>query len=173
MRPFIQFSSRNIQKSNEYYLAFHIDEDCFAANFPMVAGFSKEYRFEKYLGNVPFISGIVNFNNENIPIIDLKTKMGMIAKPLENTGRIVIIETEMYSTKLKFGMFYDILGDAFEIPEKSIMVAPNIDKYLNSGCIKGIHVHEKNSIMIVDFERILSVDDLIDIMVIYGKRIKR
>ena len=70
-------------------------------------------------------------------------------------------------------MFYNILGDAFEISENKITLTQNIDKYLQSGCIKGVHNHENNTIMILDFERILSVDDLIDIMVTYGNRIKK
>ncbi len=173
MRPFIQFSSRNIQKSNEYYLSFHVKEDCFAANFPKVAGFSKDFLFEKYKGKIPFISGLAHINNENIPIIDLKLKMGMTMQSIKNTGRIVIVETEIYSNILKFGMFYNILGDAFEIPENKILFTQNIDKFIESGCVKGFHKHENSAIMILDFERILSADDLIDIMITYGSRLKK
>jgi purine-binding chemotaxis protein CheW len=172
MRPFIQFSSRNIQKSKEYYLAFNLDEDCFGANFPKIAGFSKEFVFEEYSGNVPFIAGLAQINNEFIPVIDLKYKMGMNHASCKNTGKVVVVEAEIYSNTIKFAIFYNSLGDAFEIPDKKMMPVPEMGKYFESGCVKGVHLHENNCIMILDFERIFSVDDLIDIMVVYGSKIK-
>ena len=165
MRPFIQFSSRNIQKSNEYYLAFNFDDDCFAANFPRIAGFSKEYAFEPYIGNVSFLVGFANINDEVIPVIDLKRKIGMSKSTCQNTGKLVIVEMELFENKLKFAIMYNNLGDAFEIPEKKMMPVPNIGSQFEQGFVKGVHVHENTTIMILDFENLFNIDDLIDIKV--------
>jgi len=170
MKPFIQFSSRNIQKSTEYYLAFNIDEECFAANFPKIVGFSKEFSFEPYTGNVSFISGQATINNEQMPVINLKQKLGIPKNGVKNNGKLVIIETEVFGSLLRFGVFYDILGDAFEIPEKKMMpVNTNLFNYEN---VKGIHLHEGKSIVIVNIENIFSIDDLIDIKVAFTKKSK-
>lgn len=169
MRPFIQFSSRNIQKSNEYYLAFKIEEDNFAANFPKIAGFSKEYTFEPYNGEVSFISGIAKINDEFVPVIDLKSKIGMSKSDNPDSGRLIIVETELFDNKLKFAISYNQLGDAFEIPEKKMMPVPNIGSQYESGYVKGIHVHENTCILILDFENLFSIDDLIDVKVVYNK----
>lgn len=172
MRPFIQFSSRNIQKSNEYYLAFQIGEDFFAANFPKIAGFSKEYEFSPYKGNVPFISGLAKINNENIPVIDLKNKIGMNESSCINNGKIIVIETEVHFNTLKFGFLYDTLGDAFELSPKKILPVPNIGKQYTSGSIKGAYILENQCIMLIDLEKVFSIDDLIDIKVSYPDKIK-
>lgn len=169
MRPFIQFSSRNIQKSNEYYLAFNFDDDCFAANFPRIAGFSKEYSFESYSGNVSFLVGFAHINDELIPVIDVKRKIGMSTSTSLNTGKLVIVETELYDNKLKFAIMYNNLGDAFEIPEKKMMPVPNIGSQYEQGYVKGVHVHENTTIMILDFDTLFNIDDLIDIKINYSK----
>lgn len=169
MRPFIQFSSRNIQKSTEYYLAFSIEEDNFAANFPKIAGFSKEYQVFPVESKVNFISGIAKVNDEFIPIIDLKRKIGMNKPVYHNSGKLIIVETELFNTQLKFAVSYDKLGDAFEIPDKKMMPVPNIGKPFEAGFIKGVHVHEKECILILDFENLFNIDDLIDIKVAYNK----
>lgn len=163
MRPYIQFSSRNIQKCNDYYLAFHIENDWFAANFPKIAGFSKDFHFEPYKGKVPFISGIALINNEYIPVIDLKMKLGMKNCLTQFTGRIVIIETEIYCNKLKFGIVYESLGDAIEISSKTILSKSHNENQILPYSIKNFYNHEDLSIMIIDIENIISVDDLIDI----------
>ena len=170
MKPFIQFSSRNIQKSTEYYLAFNIDEECFAANFPTIVGFSKKYSYEPYNGNVSFISGQATINNEEIPVINLKNKLGITSFESKNNGKLVIIETEVYGTQLRFGVFYDVLGDAFEIPEKRIMPVNNT--LFNYSNVKGMHLHEGTKIIIVDIENIFSMDDLIDIKVAFKRKNK-
>lgn len=169
MRPFIQFSSRNIQKSQEYYLAFHVDNDIFAANFPKIAGFSKEYTFVPHNGNVSFISGTACVNNEPIVVIDLKRKIGMASGQENHSGKLIIVETELYDTKLKFAISYDLLGDAFEISEKRMMPTPNIGKHFDFGYVKGVHVMDRNCILILDVEKLLNIDDLIDIMLEYKK----
>ena len=167
MRPFIQFSSRNIQKSNEYYLAFNIEDDCFAANFPKIAGFSKEFTFEAYNGKVNFIEGLATINNESIPVINLKKKLGLNSEAPKSINKLVIAETEVFGTILKFAVFYDVLGDAFEIPEKKMLPIPNIGKQFESGSVKGVHIHENNTIYILNLDRIFDIDDLIDIKVAF------
>ncbi len=165
MRPFIQFSSRFIQKCDEFYLAFHIDEDWFAANFPRIAGFSKDYKFEQCHNTKSFVIGNVYVNNEILPVIDLKKKIGMNSDFIRDTGKIIVIETKIYENVLKFAIFYETIGDAFEIPSKNILPTPNIGKYFTSGDIKGLYIHESQCIMLLDFQNIFSLDDLIDIKI--------
>jgi purine-binding chemotaxis protein CheW len=165
MRPFIQFSSRNIQKSAEYYLAFSIDDDIFAANFPKIAGFSKEFTLLPSNGKVGFISAVALVNDEYIPIVDLKRKIGMNKPSAHNSGKLIIVETILFDIQLKFAISYDQLGDAFEIPEKKMMPVPNIGKHFEEGFVKGVHVHEKECILILDVENLFSIDDLIDLKV--------
>ena len=163
MRPYIQFSSRNIQKCNEYYLAFQIENDWFAANFHRIEGFSKDFQFEPYKGKVPFIAGIALINNEYIPVIDLKMKLGMNNSLTQFTGRVVIIETEILGNKLKFGIVYESLGDAVEITSKAILSKSRNENQLLNDSIKNIYKHEDQSLIILDLENIISVDDLIDL----------
>ena len=171
MRPFIQFSSRNIQKSNEYYLAFNIEDDCFAANFPKIAGFSKEFTFQKYNGNVSFIEGLATINNEEIPVINLKRKLGIVCQSPLNVNKLVIAETEVFGTMLKFAVYYDVLGDAFEIPERKMLPVPINGKQFESSGVKGVHMYENSTIYILNLDTIFNIDDLIDIKVAFSKNV--
>lgn len=163
MRPFIKFTSRNIQKSNEYYLSFNIGDDCFAANFPKVAGFSKDFEFSHNPGWVPCLIGKAKINDEIIPVIDLKAKLGIETDASVNTGKLVIIETEVLDNVIKIGIFYNLIGDAFEISSKKMMPVPNIGNQYKDGYVKGIHIQDDKCIMVLDFDKLFDIDDLIDI----------
>jgi purine-binding chemotaxis protein CheW len=173
MRPFIQFSSRNIQKSAEYYLAFSVDDDKFAANFPKIAGFSKEFELLTIENSADFIAGVAKVNSEFIPIVDLKRKIGMNKPIVHNSGKLIIVETVLFDIHLKFAISYDQLGDAFEIPEKKMMPVPNIGIHFESGYVKGVHVHENECILILDVENLFTIDDLIDLKVTQNRFIKK
>ncbi len=169
MRPYIKFTSRNIKKSGDFYLAIHLGGEWFAANFPKIAGFSKDFQFERYTGNVPYILGFANVNSEIIPVIDLKNKIGMNKTSFKNSGKIIIFETEVYFNTLKFAIFYDTIGDAFEISAKHILPTPNIGNHFVSGNVKGMYIFEEKCIMLLNLDKAITIDDLIDIKVSVNK----
>lgn len=173
MRPYIKFTSRNIQKSDEFYLAFLIGEDWFAANFPKIVGFSRDFQFVRQAGKEPYIIGFVNVNDENIPVIDLKKKIGITSGTLMNTEKLIIFEIEICSTALKFAIFYDTIGDAFEISTKKILPPPNLGKHFESGNVKGVHLYDDKCIMILNFDKSFTIDDLIDIKVSCPKNLQK
>lgn len=169
MRPFIQFSSRYIQKCDEFYLAFNIGEDWFAANFPKIAGFSKEFQFKRHRNKINYISGVACLNEEYLPVIDLKKKMGMANEHFKRTGKIVVIETELFYNTLRFAIFYDSIGDAFELSQKNLMPSPNVGEQYDSKIMNGVYIHENECILLLDFDSMFTIDDLIDIKVAFSK----
>jgi purine-binding chemotaxis protein CheW len=173
MRPFIQFTSRNILKSNEYFLAFSVDSDWFAVNFPKIAGFSKEFQFERYSGNVRFIGGIAHVNGEYIPVIDVKNKIGMSCEPFRNTGKLVVIETEIFCNNLKFGIMYDSLGDAFETSSKKALSTPEFSNYIESGNLEGVQILDNHCVMLLSIDNLFTIDDLIDIKIAFPSSVQK
>jgi purine-binding chemotaxis protein CheW len=169
MRPFIQFSSRYIQKCDEFYLAFNIGEDWFAANFPKIAGFSKDFEFKRHKNKVQYISGVACLNGECLPVIDLKRKMGMAKENFKKTHKIVVIETELYNNVLKFAILYDSIGDAFEISQKNFVPSPNMGEQYDSKNIYGLYIHQDDCVFLLDFDSMFSIDDLIDIKLACAK----
>ncbi len=163
MKPYIQFSSRFIKKSNDYYLSFSIDDNKFAANFPIIIGFSREYQYLPVNMPSSIVLGIALVNNEFVPIIDLKRKLGFNnsnTKQSNSFKKIIIIETTIYETNIKFGIPYDNLGDAFEIEEKKLSQFTYESSY-----IKGVHVHNNDCILVINFDKLINIDDLIDIKI--------
>ncbi len=165
MRPFIQFSSRNIQKSADYYLSFHIKKSIFAVNFPEIVGFAREYTFINLNRFSNIIPGIAVIHSEYIPVVDLQKKLGYKESAYTGSEKLMLLETNIFDTHVKFAIPYEQLGDAFEITEQKMTPAPTIGLIFESGYIKGMHIHGKECIFVLDLKKIISIDDLIDLKI--------
>jgi chemotaxis signal transduction protein len=168
MRPFIQFSSRFIQKSNEYYLAFKIKDEHFAANFPKIVGFSKSFSCFETANVHPVITHFAKIGERFLPIFDLNKKMGFgnITEDKAMPQRIVIFETELFDNKIEFAIAYDELGEAFEIGQDKIETVQNDGSAYENVYVKGVHVHNKECMLIINIDKLIDIDDLIDIKVL-------
>jgi chemotaxis signal transduction protein len=163
MLPFVQFSSRNIKKSAAYYLSFKLKGNIFAANFPKIYGFSRDYTFISLTGYSDNIPGLAEIDSEYIPILDLARKIGYSDSLVTGKERLMILEIELYASKVIFAIPYDQLGDAFEVYQKKVLETPNIGSIFESGYIEGIHIHNSEVIYILNFQKIINIDDLIDL----------
>ncbi|HOT15129.1 MAG TPA: chemotaxis protein CheW [Bacteroidales bacterium] len=168
MRPFIQFSSRFIQKSNEYYLAFKIKDESFAANFPKIVGFSKSFTCFETASAHTLITHFAKIGERYLPILNLSKKLGFEASTelAVTPSRIVIFETELYDNKIEFAIAYDELGEAFEIGQDKIETVQNDGSAYENIYVKGVHVHNKECMLIINIDKLIDIDDLIDIKVL-------
>ncbi|MCX7985319.1 MAG: chemotaxis protein CheW [Bacteroidales bacterium] len=165
MRTFIQFSSRNMAKSSTYYLSFELKGNKFAANFPRIYGFAREYTYLPLEGFAQNIPGVALVSTEYIPIIDLSKKIGYTNTSFTGTEKLMILETDVYETDVRFAIPYDQLGDAFELSRKKLIEAPSIGSIFEKGYIHSMYMHENDVVYIIDFEKLIDIDELIDLKV--------
>lgn len=173
MRTFIQFTSRNMAKSSNYYLAFELKGNLFAANFPRIYGFTREYTYLSLTNFSENVPGIALVHTEYIPVFDLSKKIGYSEKTYTGTEKLMILEAEVYDTKLRFAIPYDQLGDAFELSAKKMMPAPSVGSIFEKGYIKGMYMHQEDVIYIINFEKLIDIDDLIDIKIAPNRLVAR
>jgi chemotaxis signal transduction protein len=165
MRTFIQFTSRNIAKSANYYLSFEIKGNMFAANFPGIYGFTREYTYLPLSGLAKHIPGVALVHTNYIPIFDMSIKIGYPDAMYSGTEKLMILETKVYDTKVRFAIPYDQLGDAFELSAKKLLPSPNIGSIFEKGYFMGMYMHENNVIYIINIEKLIDIDDLIDLKI--------
>lgn len=130
MRTFIQFTSRNIAKSANYYLSFEIKGNMFAANFPGIYGFTREYTYLPLSGLAKHIPGVALVHINYIPIFDMSIKIGYPDAMYSGTEKLMILETKVYDTKVRFAIPYDQLGDALNFRQKNFYPHPILAQFL-------------------------------------------
>jgi purine-binding chemotaxis protein CheW len=107
-----------------------------------------------------YVKGVVNLRGKIIPIIDIRLKFGMIEKVYNNRTCIIVVNLE----EATIGLIVDEVSEVIDIPENQIEPLPKTGKKTRNRYINGIgKVGEKVKI-ILDISKILSEEELTEIV---------
>ena len=86
----------------------------------------------------PFVKGVINLRGSVVPVIDLRLKIGMEQKELDDKSRIVIVEDEVDNVKMRVGLMVDSVDVVNDVKADEIESAPSFGENENSDLILSI-----------------------------------
>lgn len=102
-----------------------------------------------------FIKGVINVRGEIAVVIDLKKRFFLQEKEVE-AKHIVMTEQD----KNLFGLMVDEVTEVLRIPETEIKEAPELVTRIHEEYVKGVVTIEDRLIILLDFNRVLSEEEL-------------
>jgi purine-binding chemotaxis protein CheW len=99
-----------------------------------------------------FMEGVINLRGRLIPIIDLRTRFGMVR--WERTKDTRIIVTEIGSRSV--GMVVDSVSEVLRIPVEQIEAAPDLVAGVDTEYIRGVGKMGDRLIIMIDLGRVIS-----------------
>jgi len=142
------------------FLSFKIENEIFAIDVKKVL----EVLQMKPITTIPktpdYIKGVINFRGEIIPVIDARIKFNL--KTIENYSKSVIIILNFKSQDKNkiIGAIVDSVMDVMEIKEMDVKDLPEIGSRYNLEFIYGMIKHNEDFIMILDVDKVFSVEEL-------------
>ncbi len=106
-----------------------------------------------------FIRGVVNLRGQIIPIVDLRLKFGM--ESIEQTEETCIIVVRAQG--IQMGVIVDRVSEVLDIAAEDIEDAPSFGMDVNTDYILGIGKSDSKVKLLLDIDRVLSTQELIDI----------
>ncbi|OGG97604.1 MAG: hypothetical protein A2508_09750, partial [Candidatus Lambdaproteobacteria bacterium RIFOXYD12_FULL_49_8] len=106
-----------------------------------------------------FMKGVINLRGSIIPVIDLRTKFGMEKKETTAESCIVKVDIQGRST----GCIVDFLVGVVTIEAKDFEENLDLGANIHTEFILGMAKLEKRVIIILDMERVLSNDELLQL----------
>lgn len=108
----------------------------------------------------PFIRGVLNLRGAVVPVVDLSVRFGRPAR--ENTKRtcIVIVEIESPRGNQEMGVVVDAVNEVLEIARHDIEPPPEFGARIRNDFIKGMGKIEGRFVIVLDMNRVLSVDEV-------------
>jgi purine-binding chemotaxis protein CheW len=100
-----------------------------------------------------FMEGVINLRGQLIPIIDLRTRLGMPRAEHTKNTRIVVTEI---GTK-RVGMVVDSVSEVLRLPIEQIEDAPEMLSGVDTEYIRGVGKIEDRLIILLDLARIISL----------------
>lgn len=148
------------QSGSNQYLTFRLGEEVFAlaiGKVREVLDFSTVTRVPR---TPPFMRGVINLRGGVVPVIDMNVKFGMPETEKTVNTCIIIVEITVDGEQTVVGALADSVEEVLDLDPEQIEAAPRIGTRLNTEFIKGMGKHGERFIIILDIDRVFSVEEL-------------
>ncbi len=106
--------------------------------------------------NAPaFVEGVINLRGRVIPIIDLRTRLGMEKKDHTKDTRIIVVDLEGKTV----GFIVDSVNEVLRIPANVTEVPPELVTGINSDYITAVGKLEDRLLILLDLDKVLKTDE--------------
>jgi purine-binding chemotaxis protein CheW len=102
----------------------------------------------------PYVKGVMNLRGTIIPVVDLRSKLGMAAA--EYTPFTVIVVVKVGSKTM--GLVVDAVSDVLNIPGTSLQPAPDFGAQVDAAFISGLARAGDKLVVLLDLDRVLAPD---------------
>lgn len=139
-------------------VGFKIGKEIFGVDILMVQEIIRSAPITHVPNSPEFVEGVINLRGSIIPVIDLRKRLNLHTANYEiEKDWILILDISGRVT----GFIVDLVTEVLKIQEDSIEPPPDIlVAGLHSQYIRGVCEIEKELLIILDFNRILLVDEI-------------
>jgi purine-binding chemotaxis protein CheW len=141
-----------------------LGEEQFGVHVSQVLNILKMIKVTEVPKSPEYMKGVINLRGSVLPVIDIRIKFGMPEKEYTNNTCIIVMDLDMEGETTYLGTIVDEVLSVHEIEEKQIEPPPSIGNEYKSEFIYGMAKVEENFIMLLDMQKVLSVDELHEVI---------
>lgn len=137
-------------------VTFSIGEEEFGVNILKVQEINRTMEITKVPRSPEFVEGVINLRGKVIPIIDLRRRFGLAAKPGDKDTRIIVIEIN----SVIVGFVVDAVSEVLRIPASTVEPPPPVVAGVESDYISGVGQLKDRLLIMLDLDKLLSTEDI-------------
>lgn len=137
-------------------IVFQLKGQQYGVEIEQIRSIERLQEVTKVPGTSDFIKGIINLRGEITPVVDLKERLQIEMSNYTDETRILIIDVN----NVQVGLIVDTATDVINIDPTVIEASPQVIRGVNEAFIKGVAKLLNNLLIILDFERILNLDEI-------------
>lgn len=147
-------------KDGAQYLTFLLDSKLFAFDVLKTREVLSLIPITPIPGTPEYMTGVLNLRGSVVPVMDLRKKFGLVeSKYTENTA-IVIVEANTGSELVVVGALVDAVKGVRRFEENELEPPPKVGMRFNLDLIHAIGKTEKDFVLILNVDKVLSDEDL-------------
>lgn len=139
-------------------LTFRLGEALYAVHVYDVVSIAELKNFRTISGMSAFIAGIVQYEGKNIPVIDIKDRLGMAKTQITGKTCIVLVNSGRHDSANLIGFLTDEVCDVIEVSDKQMEPPPVIGHAFNPLFIKSVAHIDNGFVFIFNVACILDAD---------------
>lgn len=142
------------------YLTFALGGDVFGVRIDGVREIL-EYTEPTAIPLLPsFLRGVINLRGAVVPIVDLQSRFGRGATPVEKRSCFVIVEVEHDGTTHSLGILVDAVNEVISVDTGALETRPAFGTRLRSDFVEGVLNLEKGLVITLDTRNVLSIEEM-------------
>lgn len=148
----------NNDQVNREFLSFVLDGNEFGIDILKVQEI-RGWTPLRELPNLPtFVHGVIDLRGEVIPVVDMRTRMGLPKIEYSNITVVIIIKQQIvgFTQSVFSGLIVDTVADVYRVTEDNYRSVTNLACYQQQDFISGMVTADDKMIALVDFSKILS-----------------
>ena len=140
-------------------LVFKLNGEYFATDIMEVERILGSIGITKLPDSPSFLEGIIKYEEEVIPVINLSNKFGFNSCSVDSTNKVIVVKKELG----KFGVIVDDVNEVTTVNEEVIDYSSSVATIISKKYIKGIIKEKQNLIILLDLNKVLleKVEELV------------
>jgi purine-binding chemotaxis protein CheW len=144
--------------STEQYLSFTLGEEEYGVEILRVQEI-KGWDKVTMIPNTPhYLCGVLNLRGAIVPVVDLRLRFGMPARPYTATTVVIVLKVEEADLQRTVGIVVDAVSDAHNVKPELIKPSPDFGDQVNTASILGLVSIDETMMMILDVDHLLSTE---------------
>ena len=137
-------------ESKNMYVTFKIEKEYYGIIIDNVIAIEKMQSRTRIPNSADYIDGVINLRGEVIALINLRKRLNMNPRDIDNDTRIIIINYN----DIKAGLIVDSSSEVIEINDDKIDNPPVSDENEGLEYVKGIGKSDHGIITLLDLDRL-------------------
>lgn len=140
-----------ITETDNKYVIFKLDKEYYGLPIEKVIGIEKMQEPTRIPNGPIHVMGVINLRGEVISLIDLRQKLNMSVKEIDNNCRIIVVMDD----EIIAGLIVDSSSEVMEIPREYIDNPPSASGNDSLSYISGIGKIDDRLIILLELSKIL------------------
>jgi len=141
------------------WVTFRLDNEKYGIRVMQVQEVLRMTEIAPVPGAPDYVLGIINLRGNVVTVIDSRKRFGLSEAEPDDSTRIVIIEAEKHVV----GILVDSVAEVVDLQTSEIDAAPNVGNDDSSKYIQGVSSRDKELLILVDVNKLLSDDEWDDV----------
>ena len=136
-------------------VTFRLDNEIYGINVMQVQEVLRVTEIAPVPGAPHYVLGIINLRGNVVTVIDTRERLGLEAKEVDESTRIVIIEAD----KMVVGILVDAVAEVVDLRASEIESAPSVGNDESSKYIQGVASRDGELLILVDLNKLLNDEE--------------
>lgn len=141
------------------YVTLGIDREVFAIDVALVQEILDHRPISRIPNAPPALMGMIDVRHRTVPVIDLRTKLGLPPVPPTPSTRIVVLDVPLQGRMVVLGLLADRVYEVTPLADHPMEDAPDIGVRWRSQFIRGVGRHGDRFVIVLDVSHLFGADE--------------